>query len=100
VAYLELGEFKVSFNPQSAWNSNPWPAQSENTTLRADVPHATIFENQGLQAEADTLSLESQDLRQDQVEELILTDPAEYERRMLNGDFTDEEDNDGSGGQL
>jgi hypothetical protein len=76
---------------QSPWN----PSILQG--LRPTPTTATISDNElesGLvDAEVSTLSWEERKLRQEQLEELAITDPVLYEDYILSGDLTNEEPN-------
>ncbi len=87
VVSLEIGSIKCVFGevepkaPRVLQTSN-WLRAATRTTPDQQIEIEA--------AQESTLKTDETRVRQDQVEDLILTDPQEYERRILNGDLTDE----------
>lgn len=75
--------------------SNPWTEVKTTTQKLQPEPNgSTISENdEDLdRAGQETLSREEANLRTDQLDELLLTDPSLYEKMISNGILEDEEE--------
>lgn len=80
VSHLKMGELEISFSP---------------VEMRAEIPKK-VREKPRLQAQYEKESIETQEvtLKQDKLDELMLSDPEEYERLLSEGELIDEEAHD------
>jgi hypothetical protein len=81
VAELKFGDLQVVFPPK--WGS--WPGQKPLSF--ASSSEAALSEAQTTQIAAETLEKEAISLKEDQLAELALTDPLEYERLLSEGEL-------------
>lgn len=80
VTRLRMGDLEMSFGPES---------------LRETLPNK-VREKPKAQAVEEKKSIAAQEsrLRQEQIEELMIADPEEYERRIAMGELVDAETHD------
>lgn len=84
---------KVTFHgagPDHLVPDNPWPG----IRLQPKPIGSTILGNEPVdlsQAEQETLVKSEYEIRQDQIDELMITSPALYEQMVLNGSLEDKE---------
>jgi hypothetical protein len=81
VAELKFGDLQVVFPPK--WGS--WPGQRPLTP--ASSSDNALSEAQTSIVAAETLEKEAISLKEDQLAELLLTDPLEYERLESEGEL-------------
>lgn len=80
VTHLKMGELEISFSPVED---------------KADIPKK-VREKPKLQAQYERESIETQEVtvKQKNLDELLLSDPEEYERLIIEGELVDEEAHD------
>ena len=94
VAILKFGDLELNFRPsQPGTLPTPGEAPSQSVLPLASPPEKIPVLTDEAQAEAAQreLELSELDLRDQQLAELMITDPAEFERQMHQGELEDDE---------
>jgi hypothetical protein len=89
VAQLKLGDLELAFTSQT---ERSWLHQARHApTLHSHLPEAAISEAHPNEQNEHSLEQAELALKNDQLAELLLTDPAAYEEAVLREDLVDEE---------